>query len=285
MYANTCPSDKLESSPATGHQRVKGNAVVSFKFSNSQTKLDRLYQHGSAKVRFPKTHSRFAEAVLINTAGGLTGGDRLDWSMNLDNETNAVITTQACEKSYRSSDDTARISTTLRVGENSTCHWLPQETILYEGSSLSRTLDIDLAPTARLIVLEAVMLGREAMGETLAYCTFRDRWRIRKGDKLIFADDIRLDGHIGELMSKNAVMSCQKAFATLFYCGNEGNDQLELLAEKMRKLLDQDYMSVSVFNNKLVARFLAGNTYKLRHYMMPVLKELSGADLPKVWRT
>jgi len=284
MYVNICPSDALKPEPVLQHQRVKGNAVVSFKSSNNATRLDRLYQHGSAKVRFPKTHGRFCEAVLINTAGGLTGGDRLDWSINLDDATNAIITTQACEKSYRSSSDTAHVSTTLCVGENSTCHWLPQETILYEGSHLSRKLDIDLAPTASLIALEAVMLGREAMGEAVVQCNFNDRWRIRRNGKLIFADDVRLDGNICKFENDSAALSGQKAFATLLYCGTEGDDQLELVAENLRKILDQQYMSASVFNNKLVARFLATNTYELRRYMMPVLKELSGADLPRVWR-
>ena len=135
MYANIYPSNEKAPKRASSHQRVKGSAAVSFKNVHEKTKLDRLYQHGSAKIRFPKTYGGFSEAVLINTAGGLTGGDQLDWNISLDANTSAVFTTQACEKSYQSSSNTAHVSTQITVGENATCHWLPQETILYEGSA------------------------------------------------------------------------------------------------------------------------------------------------------
>lgn len=284
MYASTYLSENTSNAISSAHQRVKGNAAVSFKFVNDKTKLDKLYQHGSAKIRFPKTYGEFSEAVLINTAGGLTGGDKLDWNINLAAETSTVITTQACEKSYKSSGGLAKVSTQISVAEKATCHWLPQETILYEGSALSRTLDVALAPTAKLIALEAIMLGREAMGETINQCTFKDRWRIRRDGKLIFADDIKLEGDISKLEQARALMSGQKAFATLLYCSPEDDEHLEVIAHKLRLLVDDKNMAVSVFNHKLIVRFLAQDTYELRRYMMPLLKELSGNDLPKVWR-
>lgn len=284
MHANICPSETLSSKQNSPHQRVKGSAAVSFKYSNEKTKLDRLYQHGSAKIRFPKTYGGFSEAVLINTAGGLTGGDQLDWSITLDAETNTVFTTQACEKAYKSSSDTAHVSTQITVGENATCHWLPQETILYEGSALNRTLDVHLSKTAKLIALESVMLGREAMGETLTHCTFKDQWRIYREGKLIFADNIKLEGDIKVLEQKSALMSGNKAFATLVYCGTQDDEQLTKIADKLQSSLKNQDMAVSIFEGKLVARFLARDTYELRRYLMPILKELSGNDLPRVWR-
>lgn len=284
MYASTYLSENTSSANSSAHQRVKGNAAVSFKFVNNKTRLDKLYQHGSAKIRFPKTYGGFSEAVLINTAGGLTGGDKLDWNINLDAETKTVITTQACEKSYKSSSGLAQVTTQISVGENATCHWLPQETILYEGSALSRTFNVNLAPTAKLIALEAVMLGREAMGETINLCAFKDSWRIRRDGKLIFADDIKLEGDISKLEQASALMANQKAFATLLYCSPEDDEHLEVIANKLRLMMGAKNMAISVFNHKLIARFLAQDTYELRRYMLPLLKELSGNDLPKVWR-
>lgn len=81
-------------------QRVKGRGDISFKNVNEQTKLDTLYQTGSAKIRLPKTHNAAIEAILINTAGGLTGGDVLTWQIEGHSHTQSVFTTQACEKAY-----------------------------------------------------------------------------------------------------------------------------------------------------------------------------------------
>jgi len=282
MYASTSPSN-LASSSST-HQRVNGSAAISFKTTENKTRLDKLYQHGSAKIRLPKTYGGFAEAVLINTAGGLTGGDRIDWNINLNQNTQAVITTQACEKSYKASSDTAQVTTQISVGENATCHWLPQETILYEGSSLNRVFDVQLTQSAKLIAMEAVMLGREAMGETIQTCFFKDQWRIHRDGKIIFADDVKLDGDIANITSGAAQMHDHKTFATLVYCGPEDDEQLELIADGLRALLQGMPMAISAFKGKHVARFLAPDTYKLRASLMPLLKALSGNDLPRVWR-
>lgn len=284
MYANTSLSKPDAGMQSAQHQRVKGNAAVSFKFANGKTRLDKLYQHGSAKIRFPKTYQKFAEAVLINTAGGLTGGDSLDWSLKLEAETNTVFTTQACEKSYKSSESTAQVSTQIIVGENATCHWLPQETILYDCSSLARTLDIQLASSSRLIAFESVMLGREAMGENIDQCFFKDKWRIKRDDKLIFADDVKLEGNAKEIEKSQTLMAGQKAFSTLVYSGPEDDEQLQLIANKLRKIMQGKYMASSAFNGKIVARFLSCDTYKMRAELIPVLKELSGNELPRVWR-
>lgn len=284
MYANIYPSNQQTSKRVTSHQRVKGRAAVSFKTVDAKTKLDRLYQHGSAKIRFPKTYSGFSEAVLINTAGGLTGGDKLDWNISLDADASAVFTTQACEKSYQSSSDTAHVSTQITVGENATCHWLPQETILYEGSALNRTFDVQLAKTSKLIALESVMLGRDAMGEVLKHCAFKDRWRIYRDGKIVFADNINLEGDIEALEKASAMMSGNKAFATLLVCGTQDDEQLAKTADSLQSSFKDQSMAVSVFGGKLVARFLAQDTYLLRQTLMPLLKELSGNDLPRVWR-
>lgn len=284
MYENICLSEGIKSKPAAPHQRVEGRAAVSFKTVNEKTRLERLYQHGSAKIRFPKTYGTFSEAVLINTAGGLTGGDTLDWAVTLDAKTNVVLTTQACEKSYKSLKDIANVSTHISVGENATCHWLPQETILYERSALSRTFDVQLSKTSKLIALESVMLGREAMGESLKRCTFKDKWRIYREGKLIFADNIKLEGDLEEMQQKSALMAGHKAFATLLYCGTEDDEQLTKIAARLQSDLKDRNMAFSVFQGKLVGRFLAKDTYSLRHCLMPILKELSGNDLPRVWR-
>lgn len=284
MFVDTSLFDpkNLDALPAS--QRAFGSASVAFKSLGSKTKLDRLYQTGCAKIRLPKSYDAFAEAVLINTSGGITGGDRLEWNVTLGENTNAVITTQASERAYKATSGVAKVKTRIDVAAGSTCHWLPQETILFEQSALSRSLEINLAEGAKLLALEAVMLGRAAMGENIENCIFKDRWRIRQNGKLIFADDIKLDGVIANIERSTALLNGNKCFATMVYVGNEDDEQLNTLVSQLREKATSEQMAFSAFGGKMIARFTAQDTYELRKILIPVLKQLRTADVPKVWR-
>ncbi len=160
----------------------------------AKTVVERLYQAGSAKIRFSAAQADTGlTAVLINTAGGLTGGDQFEWGVDLNGGANCTVLTQACEKVYRSDGGSADVSIGLAVGRGARLDWLPQETILFDGADLNRTFDIRLADGARLLAVEAVLLGRSAMGEHTPFVHLRDRWRVWKAEDMIFADDVRLD--------------------------------------------------------------------------------------------
>ncbi|MEM9277063.1 MAG: urease accessory protein UreD [Pseudomonadota bacterium] len=280
MYASTSLSSHSSRENSANHQRVSAAAAASFKVVNGNTRLDRLYQQGSAKIRFPKNEGTDVEAVLINTAGGLTGGDQLSWDLRLRESTEVVATTQACEKAYRSSDGIAQLGTQLHLGSSTTLHWLPQETILYDGSALNRTFDVTMERRSTLLALESIVLGREAMGETVTGCLFRDRWRIRREGKLIFADDLKLEGKENAL----AGMSGNRALASLLFIGDQDEEQMQALAGELRKLCPLNTSGFSAFNGKVTGRILAQDSYSLRHALVPVLKFLRGSDLPRVWR-
>lgn len=281
MYANTSPSDRsAKEFSQPRHQRVDAAAAVSFKNDGNVTKLDRLYQQGSAKIRFPKHYNDQLEAVLINTAGGLTGGDLLSWDVSLTKDCNAVVTTQACEKSYKSVSGTARVQTSLRLEANSILHWVPQDTILYAGSSLSRSFEVDMDERSELVAIESVMLGREAMGETVGAIHFHDRWRIRQNSKLTFADDLRLAGDENGL----AKLGNNRAVASLLFVSPKNDETLRSIASRLRDVCCNAVSGFSAFEGKITGRVLASDTYELRRALVPVLRELRGFELPRVWR-
>ncbi len=283
MYVSTSPFNPVTNEISQPrHQRVDAAAAVSFKNAGAGrgTKLDKLYQQGSAKIRFPKHYSDQLEAVLINTAGGLTGGDVLSWDVQLDENCNAVITTQACEKAYKSSSGTASVQTSLRLKSGSILHWVPQDTILYEGSSLCRTLEVDMEEGAELLALESIMLGRDAMGETITDFAFHDRWRIRRDGQFIFADDLRLSG----LQTSKAKMGANKAIASFVYVSGKNEETLQRIAGDLRVACGDAIAGFSAFEGKITGRILAPDTYELRQSLAPVLRVLRGTDLPRVWR-
>jgi len=171
------------------HQRVAGRAAVSF---GADARLQRLAQVGSAKAMLPRMHGRAPEVVFLNTAGGLTGGDRLDYAVELEGGL-AVATTQTAERAYRSGDGVASVTTRLSLGHGATLHWLPQELILFDGAALDRRLEVEMAEGATLILLETLVLGRAAMGETVQSVHLRDRRSVRRNGKPLMIESVRLD--------------------------------------------------------------------------------------------
>ncbi|MEM9225407.1 MAG: urease accessory protein UreD, partial [Pseudomonadota bacterium] len=156
-------------------QRTTGVCRLSIRGDGSQNALGRLYQEGAYKVRLPrKAPGDALEAVLINTSGGLTGGDKMALTLDIGDQASAVITTQACEKFYKSTGAPVSVSSDVTVGENAVLHWLPQESILFDRAHVQRDLIIKLAPSARLVALEAVLLGRKWKNETFEIGQFTD---------------------------------------------------------------------------------------------------------------
>ncbi|MER2508482.1 MAG: urease accessory protein UreD, partial [Amaricoccus sp.] len=158
-------------------QRARGRADVAFVFRRGASRLDRLFQQGCAKALRPRRGAGPPEVVLINTSGGIAGGDRLDWRLEAGPGAALVASTQAAERVYRSTGAVARVETRLALGSGATLDWLPQETILYDGARLDRRLEVEMAEDASLTLLETVVLGRAAMGETVAAAHFTDQWR------------------------------------------------------------------------------------------------------------
>lgn len=262
-------------------QRSEGTARIAFKCVGGAARLDRLHQSGCAKARFPNVAAPGPpEAVLINTAGGLTGGDRLSSEIALAPGCRAVATTQACEKIYRASSGEARIETRLILGEGARLDWLPQEAILFNGARLARRLEADLAAGSELLLAEAVVFGRTARGEKLGSGLFADRWRIRRAGRLVFAEDLRFDWTGGDPLARPAILAGGAALATILLLSDEPDRHIG----KLRAIVGEAG-GVSAWNGKLLARIVAADGAALRAVLIPALAVLrEGARLPVAWR-
>jgi urease accessory protein len=173
--------------------RAFGSVTLSVKSVGGKTRRAEVHEAGSLRVRCPGAAAAELEAVLINTAGGIAGGDRFDLGIKAGQGTRLVVTTAAAEKIYRSLDPDSTIGVSLDIASGASLAWLPQETILFDHARLSRTIEVDLAPDAKLVLAEAIVFGRTGMGETWRRALF-DRWRVRRGGKLIYAETVRLEG-------------------------------------------------------------------------------------------
>jgi urease accessory protein len=238
-------------------------------------------ESGGYRVRFPNAQT--CEGVLINTGGGMAGGDRMGVDVSLGEDAAAVLTTQAAEKVYRSDGPDTEISIRLALAPASRLDWLPQEQILFDGARLRRTLAVDMAGDAALTLVESVVFGRVARGETLAEGVFRDRWRVRRDGRLVFGEDVRLDGAIRDTLASKAVGNGARALATVLHLAPDA----EARREDARAALDGAACEcgASAWNGMLVARFLSPDPQRLRADLVRFLERFRGRPMPRSWQT
>lgn len=269
-------------------QRVAGRARLFCGKSDGRTRLQRLYQDGSAKIRMPAVQGDPLEAVLINTAGGLTGGDRLGWTIEVGEGACASVTTQACEKVYRAASDRAETKVSLSVGAGGRLAWLPQETIVFDRAAFARTLDVELADSAEALLLEATLFGRLAMGERTVHGDFHDRWRVRQGGRLIHAEDFRIGPDVAARLQRPAAAGGARAIATLLLVSPHAETLLEPARAIIGDPMTGGWGGASFWSvgrsGKLLARLIAGDGYQLRKRLVPLVELLNGrTGLPKLW--
>jgi urease accessory protein len=244
------------------------------------TRRRQLHESGSLRVRFPSPEAQGLSAVFVNTAGGVAGGDRFDIDITAGEGARLTVTTAAAEKIYRAQGPAAQLNIALKAAAGSHLAWLPQETILFDQARVNRRIDIDLAETASLLLCEIVVFGRAAMGEKMLTGSFVDRWRLRRGGRLVFAETVRLDGDIGEKLKRPAVAKGGVAVGTALIVPGD-----EALVERIREASNSlgGEVGISAWNGFAMARFCAQDAAKLRADMIAVLGCASGSALPRLW--
>jgi urease accessory protein len=262
-------------------ERATGRVALAVAPRGGRHVISDLAQAGCGRLLFPRIPGEGPlEAVVVNTSGGLTGGDRFEASLRIERGGKAIATTQACEKIYRSGGDDAVVETRLSIGEAASLAWLPQETILFDRARLVRRLTVDMAASASLLLAEAVLLGRVASGERLQAGLFRDSWRIRRGGRLVFAEELKLSGDLEGVLAKRPTLSGHAAFATVLLAAPDGPQRMEAA----RALLTDRAIEggISTFDGLCVARLVAQDGARLRSALVPLLAALGGT-VPRVW--
>jgi urease accessory protein len=146
-------------------QRSFGAARLGFDRAGGGSRLKTLHQSGSAKA-FVHQRTDGPEVVFLNTSGGMTGGDQLNFALDLAAGCRVTATTQTAERAYRSDSGVAKVLVDHVLGAGAHLDWLPQETILFDHSALSRTTTVTLECDASCLLLEAVVLGSGLIART-----------------------------------------------------------------------------------------------------------------------
>jgi urease accessory protein len=255
--------------------RAEGRLALTVAYDGRRSRRARVYEDGPLRARFPNGPA--LEAVIINTAGGIAGGDDFSFDINVGEGAELTLTTAAAEKVYRAIDAPARIDVRLSVAPAGKLIWLPQESILFQEARLRRTVEIDLAADASLLFVEAVVFGRTAMGETVTDGELFDRWRVRRSGELIFADTMRLDGAIGATLGRAAVAAGSCAVATALAVPVDAD-----ALNRARSLSFCGEAGISAWNGFMLARLVAADGAALRQDLQTLLATLHGS-LPRLW--
>lgn len=265
--------------------RAQGELRLGFKRRGELTVLDTLYQQGCAKARLPNVEpGGWKSAVAINTSGGLTGGDRLSIAVEWGEGAQATVAGQAAEKIYRASADSAQVRTRLTLASGAQGEWLPQETILFDRAALDRDTIVSLMPDSEFLGLESVVLGREAMGESVREGRLRDAWRIQRGGKLIYADVVALEGDIATEIERTAIAGGARAFATILLVAPDAQRRLDAVRAALENL-EEAQGGASCWNGLLAVRLLARDGESLLAAIRAALSVLRDhRALPRVWR-
>jgi urease accessory protein len=262
------------------HQRATGAAFAGLAFDRGRVKIADLRQEGSAKAILPHVGA-VPEVVFLNTSGGLTGGDRLTYGLTLGDGVRAVATTQTAERAYLASAGMADVRVAHEVGAGGWLDWLPQETILFQGAAMSRQTRVELGPGAGCLLLEAVVLGRAAMGEVVRSVRFEDRREVWQGGRPRLVEPLRLDD--AGLRSGVAGLDGARAFASIALVAQGAEDAVG----PVRAVLGNDGAAsgfASGFDGKLMVRMMAADGWPLRQQIVAVLAVLRKAALPRVWQ-
>jgi urease accessory protein len=258
--------------------RAEGRIALAVTASDGATRRSRVAEQGSLRVRFPGPAARALEAVLVNTAGGMAGGDRFAIDVVAGASAQLVVGTAAAEKIYRTSRDATDVSVKLELNAGATLRWLPQETILFDRARLNRRIDVEMEVGASLLLAEAVVFGRAAMGESVEQGELVDRWRIRVGGRLIFAESVRLTGTIAQKLAEPAAAAGGCAIATVLVL--PGDDRR---VEAVRAQTFSGEVGISAWNGIAVARLCSSDGAVLRHDLARLLAALDSGPLPKLW--
>lgn len=279
------PGNHLADLPAS--VRVDARLELGIERLGGETRLSHRHESGALRFRFPRSHGRPPEAVTVNIAGGLAGGDRVSTEITAGEGASISLTSAAAERIYRSAHDATRLSTRLVVKDDATALWLPQETILHNGSNVQRRFEIDLAKRARLVFAEMLYFGRRAAGEIFDRGALRESWRLRVGGALVLADETRMEAELGSPYTHPAALGLHVATASVIFACEDAGEALE----PIRALLDDEReveSGATCLGALVLIRLLAPDAARLRALVMRLVEFLAtrlGQPLPRALLT
>lgn len=224
-----------------------------------------IYQRQPLRLLRPRVDASEPQTgILVNTAGGIVGGDRHRIEIDCVAGGDALLIAQAAEKVYRSSGATAVVDVTLTARHDARLEWLPQGTILFDAARLKRRTIVRREPGARVLAGEILVLGRLGMDESVRTGSLLDRWRVKDCGKLAWLDALHLDGDIARLSAARAGLDGARSLATAIYLADDAAGRLDEARALLPESTPNLRAGASVLGNVLICRWLGKEPHHLR---------------------
>lgn len=225
---------------------------------------------------------------LLHPPGGVAGGDSLELDVAVAGGAHALITTPAAGKFYRSDGRQASWRQRFRVLEDSTLEWLPQETIVFDGSRGELCSRVDLGTRARFIGWETVCLGRPAARESFASGCYRQRLEIWREQRPLLIERSLFEGGAGLL---SAAWGMQNYAVTATLVALPADERVLNAVRTQVRLDEPGLFAATLMDGVLVGRYLGFQAEHARRAFVTAWRALRPRLLgytacePRIWST
>lgn len=184
---------EFNSSPSRKHWQ----GVLHLQFARQPDRTQLRYSHAQAPLKVQRPfypEGEICHVVGLHTAGGVAGGDRLLYDIQLQPSTQALMTTATAAKIYRSGGLLAEQQVSLQIADHACLEWLPQETIVFNDARYYQTMRVDLGQDALWMGWEITRLGRTARGERFAQGEWRSQIEVWQAGVPLWIDLQQIEG-------------------------------------------------------------------------------------------
>lgn len=291
LLAESAMSDMARAhySPAPSHWAAE--LELWFAPNAGKTRLMRRRHLGPLVVQKPFHPEKdgTCHVYLLHPPGGIAGGDQLDLRFHLAADARAVLTTPGATKFYRSEHGRSTQATTIDVGANAVCEYLPQETIVFDGADASIDTRVTLEAGATYVGWDFICLGRPAAGERFESGTLRQRIEIVRDGKPVWFERVRLPGG-STIQDAPYALAGQPTWGTMIYAGPTAEDAAERVRNAVGSQGDRVF-SVSQLEQGVVCRYLGPRVSEGKSLFVRAWDALrtscqgKAANAPRIWAT
>jgi len=268
----------------------KAKLSLGFTYKNNKTVLSERKHYGPLVVQRPfyPEGNDLCHVYLIHPPGGVVGGDKLDLNINLEKQTQVLITTPSAGKFYRSGDFKGSQTQKMTVAKESILEWFPQETIFFNGCNSELETEIKLTSDALFCGWEINCLGRPASGEKYQQGKIIQKLSLYRDNKPIFLERNEIEG-ASELLSSAGGFNDCCVFGTMLATQIDKNLCDELQNHWHEK--KEKNVSLTLIKDVLVVRYLGDSAEQAKKYFSEIWSSVRmkqrnlQACAPRIWST
>jgi urease accessory protein len=276
------------------HPKTEWQGSLELVYANDQGKTrlvrDRITSPLKVQRPFYPEGQGVCHTVVLHTAGGMVGGDRLSQTIHLQENAQALITTAAASKIYRSNGQRARQQIHIHVEAGACLEWLPQQTIVFNGAVYQQQMTVELAPGASWLAWEITRFGRTARKERFLQGDWRSHTEIWQQGHPLWIDRQWLPGGEAVLDSPHGLAG-QPIVGTLIWIGQPVSSEIVDNARSLWTATQrQGEAGVTQTQNQgLLCRYRGSSTTEVRNWFTEVWQCLRLTYLdrtvskPRVW--